>query len=98
MEYHFGILENILWVSLWGLEALMQDRTVLDPFKDFSNDTDDDDDDDGGDDRCWIKRSLLWEITGSLATVGNDLRVENQLLYSKPKIINKTNRLQPCPH
>ena len=29
-----------------GLEALMQHQTILDPFEDFSNDTDDDDDDD----------------------------------------------------
>ena len=35
----------------WGLEALMQHRTVLDPFEDLNNDTDDEDDDnDSGDD------------------------------------------------
>ena len=39
--------------------------------------------------RCQVKRSLLWKITGSLAVVGNDLRVKNQLLYSKFKIIIK---------
>ena len=34
-----------------GLEALMQHRTILDPFKDLSNDTDDDDyKNDSGDD------------------------------------------------
>ena len=38
---------------------------------------------------CWIERSLLWEITGSLAVAGNDLRVENQLLFSKLKIVIK---------
>ena len=26
---------------------------------------------------CWVERSLLWETTGSLAVVCNDLRVEN---------------------
>ena len=30
---------------------------------------------------------------GSLVAVGNDLRVENQLLYPKSKILNKTNCL-----
>ena len=39
--------------------------------------------------RCRVERSLLWEIMGSLAAAGNDLRVENQLLFSKPKIIIK---------
>ena len=34
---------------------------------------------------CRVERSLLWEITGSLAAAGNDLRVGNQLLFSKPK-------------
>ena len=48
--------------------------------------------------RCRVERSLLWEITESLAIVGNDLRVGNQLLYSNSKMKNKTNRLQPCPH
>ena len=48
--------------------------------------------------RCQVERSLLWEITGSLATTSNDLRVGNQLLFFKPKIIIKTNRLQLCPH
>ena len=47
---------------------------------------------------CWVERSLLWEITGSLAAAGNDLRVGNQLLFSKSKTIIKTNRLQPYPH
>ena len=47
---------------------------------------------------CRVERSLLWEITGSLAAADNDFRVGNQL-FSKPKIIIKqTNRLQPCPH
>ena len=27
--------------------------------------------------RCRVERSLLWEITGSLAAAGNDLRVGN---------------------
>ena len=45
-----------------------------------------------------IERSLPWEIMGSLTTAYNNLRVENQLLYSKSKIINKTNRLQSYPH
>ena len=36
-----------------------------------------------------VKRSLLWEITGSLAVAGNDLRVGNQFLFSKSKIIIK---------
>ena len=39
--------------------------------------------------RYQIERSLLWEITGSLAAVGNDLRIGKQLLFSKPKIIVK---------
>ena len=39
--------------------------------------------------RCRVERSLLWEITGSLAAAGNDLRVGNQLLFSKTKIIIK---------
>ena len=43
----------------------------------------------GLDVRCRVERSLLWEITGSLAAAGNDLRVGNQLLFSKPKIIIK---------
>ena len=38
---------------------------------------------------CRVERNLLWEITGSLATAGNDLRVGKQLLFSKPKIIIK---------
>ena len=41
------------------------------------------------DERCRIERSLLWEITWSLAAAGNDLRVGNQLLFSKPKIVIK---------
>ena len=41
------------------------------------------------DQRCRVERSLLWEIIGSLAAVGNDLRVGNQLLFSKSKIIIK---------
>ena len=41
------------------------------------------------DKRCRVERSLLWEITGNLAAAGNDLRVGNQLLFSKPKIIIK---------
>ena len=39
--------------------------------------------------RCRVERSLLWEITGSLAAAGNDLGVGNQLLFSKPKIVIK---------
>ena len=39
--------------------------------------------------RCWVERSLLWEIMRSLAAVGNDLRVGIQLLFPKPKIIIK---------
>ena len=39
--------------------------------------------------RCRVERSLLWEITGSLAATGNDLRVGKQLLFSKPKIVIK---------
>ena len=39
--------------------------------------------------RCQVERSLLWEITGSLAAAGNDLRVGIQLLFSKSKIIIK---------
>ena len=39
--------------------------------------------------RCRVERSLLWEITGSLAAAGNDLRVGKELLFSKPKIIVK---------
>ena len=39
--------------------------------------------------RCRVERSLLWKITGSLAAVDNDLRVGNQLLFSKPKNIIK---------
>ena len=39
--------------------------------------------------RCRVERSLLWEITGSLAAAGNDLRVGKQLLFSKPKIVVK---------
>ena len=38
---------------------------------------------------CQVERSLLWEITGSLAAAGNDLRVGNQLFFSKSKIIIK---------
>ena len=41
------------------------------------------------DSHCRVERSLLWEITESLAAAGNDLRVGNQLLFSKPKIIIK---------
>ena len=48
--------------------------------------------------RCQVERSLLWKITRSLIAVDNDLRVRNQLLYYKPKIINKTNCLQSCPY
>ena len=48
--------------------------------------------------RCWVERNFLWEIMENLAAAGNDLGVGNQLLYSKSKIINKTNRLQLCPH
>ena len=43
----------------------------------------------GGISRCRVERSFLWEITGSLAVAGKDLRVGNQLLFSKPKIIVK---------
>ena len=39
--------------------------------------------------RCRVERSLLWEITGNLATADNDLRVGKQLLFSKPKIVVK---------
>ena len=39
--------------------------------------------------RYRVERSLLWKISGSLAAAGNDLRVGNQLLFSKPKIIIK---------
>ena len=39
--------------------------------------------------RCRVERSLLWEITGSLAAAGNDSRVGKQLLFSKPKIVVK---------
>ena len=39
--------------------------------------------------RFRVERSLLWKITGSLAAVGNDLRVGNQLLFSKTKIVIK---------
>ena len=39
--------------------------------------------------RCCVERSLLWEITGSLAAAGNDLRVGKELLFSKPKIVVK---------
>ena len=38
---------------------------------------------------CRVERSLLWEITGSLAAADNDLRVGKQLLFSKPKIVVK---------
>ena len=38
---------------------------------------------------CRVERSLLWEITGNLAATGNDLRVGNQLLFSKTKIVIK---------
>ena len=38
--------------------------------------------------RCRVERSLLWEITGSLAAAGNDSRVGKQL-FSKPKIVVK---------
>ena len=47
--------------------------------------------------KCRVERSLLWEITGSLAAVGNDLRVTNQLLFSKTKIIIKQNVFN-CAH
>ena len=47
---------------------------------------------------CRVERSLLWEIMESLVATSNDLRVGNQLLYSKPKIIIRINRLQPYPH
>ena len=39
--------------------------------------------------RCRVEKSLLWEITGSLAAAGNDSRVGKQLLFSKPKIVVK---------
>ena len=39
--------------------------------------------------RCRVERSLLWEITGNLVGAGNDLRVGNQLLFFKSKIIIK---------
>ena len=39
--------------------------------------------------RCCVERSLLWEITGSLAAAGNDLRIGKELLFSKPKIVVK---------
>ena len=39
--------------------------------------------------RCRVERSLLWEITGSLAAAGHDLRVGKELLFSKPKIVVK---------
>ena len=39
--------------------------------------------------RCRVERSLLWEITGSLAAATNDLRVGKQLLFSKSKILVK---------
>ena len=39
--------------------------------------------------QCRVERSLLWEITRSLAAAGNDLRVGKQLLFSKPKIVVK---------
>ena len=39
--------------------------------------------------RCQVERSLLWEITRSLAATGKDLRVGKQLLFSKPKIVVK---------
>ena len=39
--------------------------------------------------RCRVERSLLWEITGSLAAAGNDSRVGKQFLFSKPKIVVK---------
>ena len=38
---------------------------------------------------CRVERSLLWEITGSLAAAGNDSRVGKQFLFSKPKIVVK---------
>ena len=38
---------------------------------------------------CRVERSLLWKITGILAATNNDLRVGNQLLFSKSKIIIK---------
>ena len=44
--------------------------------------------------RSQVEKGLLRKITRSLVAVGNDLRVGNQRLYSNPKIINKTNRLQ----
>ena len=39
--------------------------------------------------RCRVERSLLWEITRSLAAAGNDLRVGKELLFFKPKIVVK---------
>ena len=48
--------------------------------------------------QCRVEKNLLWEIMRTLATTGNDLRVGNELFYSKSKIINKTNRFQPCPY
>ena len=39
--------------------------------------------------RCRVERSFLWKIPRSLAAAGNDLRVGNQLLFSKPKIVIK---------
>ena len=39
--------------------------------------------------RCRVEKSLLWEITGSLAAAGNDSRVGKQFLFSKPKIVVK---------
>ena len=39
--------------------------------------------------RCRVEMSLFWEITGSLAAASNNLRVGNQLLFSKSKIIIK---------
>ena len=39
--------------------------------------------------RYRVEKSLLWEITGSLAAADNDLRIGIQLLFSKSKIIIK---------
>ena len=39
--------------------------------------------------RCRFERSLLWEITRSLVAADNGLRIGNQVLFSKPKIIIK---------
>ena len=39
--------------------------------------------------RYRVERSLLWEITESLAAAGNDSRVGKQFLFSKPKIVVK---------